>query len=396
LRILIALNDLSLGGTQMNALDFASSMLEKGHDVLLCGHAFGGDSSIRAMAADRRLPLQLLSQHSQGGARVRRTRLTELAREFTPDIINTYETRITIDVLMGPFRSTGTPVITTWYAMGVPPALPRALPIIVGTPELVHRFHAAGFKRSMLVKPPVNTFSDAQDAVTVGDWRAINGADGCTLLAVLVTRLESRMKGDSLRMAVASALELKDPNFRLAIVGSGPASEWLVPQVSSINESLGWPAISLHGPMMDPRPVYAAADVVLGMGTSVLRGMAFGSPAIVLGTEGFVKAVTPDTWPYFAYRGMWGIGSGDNTTAARYLAEHLRQLADPNKRAELGEWSRRVVVEDHGLSASCDHLLRAYRRTLLDPPKRPRLVAEGFLRHSAVEGAKAALRYEPW
>ena len=57
--------------------------------------------------------------------------------------------------------------------------------------------------------------------------------------------------------------------------------------------------------LLDPRPAYAAADIVIGMGSSASKGMAFGKPLVVQGEQGFWKLLEPATLPIFLAQGFW-------------------------------------------------------------------------------------------
>ena len=52
-------------------------------------------------------------------------------------------------------------------------------------------------------------------------------------------------------------------------------------------QTAGRQVVLLTGEIADPRPAYAAADVVVGQGGSALRGMAFGKPLVVVGEGRF-------------------------------------------------------------------------------------------------------------
>jgi hypothetical protein len=125
-----------------------------------------------------------------------------------------------------------------------------------------------------------------------------------------------------------------------------------------INTELGRQAVIIYGPLEDPRPAYAAADVVLGMGGSALRGMAFAKPLVVLGTRGFSRECTPETASHFLREGFYGVGDGTQAPLAKQI---LHVLA---RREELGPWSRKTVVERYGLHAAADVLERIYHETL--------------------------------
>jgi hypothetical protein len=105
--------------------------------------------------------------------------------------------------------------------------------------------------------------------------------------------------------------------------------------------------------MYDPRPAYAAADVVLGMGGSALRGMAFGKPLVVQGVSGgYWELATPESAPAFLNHGWGGLGpEGDGRPegTARLMGILPALLADPATRARLGEYGRTLVVQRYSL-----------------------------------------------
>jgi hypothetical protein len=116
----------------------------------------------------------------------------------------------------------------------------------------------------------------------------------------------------------------------------------------------------MAGFMADPRPAYAAADVVLGMGSSALRGMAFGKPVVVLGEGGFSEIFEPSTAPTFFEVGMYGFA--DEEAEPRLPGQLRRLLVDPALRDELGRFSRTVAEERYGLQAAGAVLDGVYRR----------------------------------
>src|SRR5262249_6853581 len=131
---------------------------------------------------------------------------------------------------------------------------------------------------------------------------------------------------------------------RLLVVGNGPAREQLEKLAGEVNAALGREVVVLTGALLDPRAAYAAADVILGMGGSVLRGLGFAKPAIVLGEAGFSEILEPATLDQFLWQGFYGLGDGDLGVGP--LTGQLRGLLeDPARRAELGRFSRELVCE---------------------------------------------------
>ena len=107
--------------------------------------------------------------------------------------------------------------------------------------------------------------------------------------------------------------------------------------------------------MTDPRPAYAAADIVLGMGVSALRAMAFAKPVVVQGEHGFCELLTPQSAGLFSQHGWFGLGPPEHgrAQAAAKLTAILRDLADDRQRQiNLGQFARTLVVERHSLDTA--------------------------------------------
>jgi glycosyltransferase involved in cell wall biosynthesis len=188
---------------------------------------------------------------------------------------------------------------------------------------------------------------------------------GITL--VTVSRVVESLKGESLRRTIDAAGALAgDLPLQFVIVGDGSARPKLEHAAYEVNRKLRRSAIVFAGSMLDPRPAYAAADIVVGMGTSALRGMAFGKPVIIVGERGFSAPFTPETADSFYYKGFYGVGSGapDNTD----LISNIRSLAKrPDCFASLGAFSREFVLRNFSLKAVSAQAAELLRLTVDDP-----------------------------
>src|SRR6185312_14773549 len=114
-------------------------------------------------------------------------------------------------------------------------------------------------------------------------------------------------KAEGIRHAVAAVRQLADPRLRLVIVGDGDAYENIHRAAETVNRELRRGAIVMTGSMYDPRPAYAASDIMLGMGGSALRSLAHGKPLIVLGEHGFSRIFEPRALDYFLTFGFYGV-----------------------------------------------------------------------------------------
>jgi glycosyltransferase involved in cell wall biosynthesis len=150
--------------------------------------------------------------------------------------------------------------------------------------------------------------------------------------------------------------------IRLVLVGDGTAAPALRAHADAVNARVGRRVAVLTGALIDPRPAYQAADIVVGMGGSALRGMAFAKPLIVVGEQGFSEIFEPETSAQFFWQGYFGHGQGD---AHAQLEAQLKELAsDPERREALARYSLQVINERYALDPMADKLDALYRRTL--------------------------------
>jgi len=116
--------------------------------------------------------------------------------------------------------------------------------------------------------------------------------------------------------------------------------------------------------MEDPRDAYDAADVVLGMGGSALRALAFGKPLIVQGERGFWRLLTPDTVEQFLWTGWYGIGDSVDAGAELFVTEIGPILDDSDRRETLGRFGRHLVEQRFGLDDAAERQLVIYKAAL--------------------------------
>ena len=147
--------------------------------------------------------------------------------------------------------------------------------------------------------------------------------------------------------------------MRLVVIGDGEARDALVARATDVNRRRGRGLIKLAGAEPDPREAYAAADIVLGMGSSALRAMAMGKPVVVQGERGFARVLQPSTLPLFLRQGFWGIGDRDSReNAVESLLVPL--LESPALRGVLGAFGRQTVEERFSLVRATETLLHLY------------------------------------
>jgi glycosyltransferase involved in cell wall biosynthesis len=389
-RILVYPHSMEIGGSQLNAIELAGAVRDRGHEVVVLGE----DGELVDVV--HRLGLEYVRADPRATRRpspyaVRQ--LTALARDRRLDVLHGYEWPPGVEAFLAATRSPAAAVCTV-MSMAVAPFLPHTMPLLVGTEDIRVAAVAAGHRSVTLLEPPVDVLANSP-SFPAGGFRAEHGLDPELPLVVVVCRLVAELKLEGLLSACAAvgALTAGGTPAQLAVVGDGAARAEVAEAAAKANAQGGRTVVALTGQLTDPRPAYAAADVMLGMGGSALRGLAFGKPLVVQGERGFWQLLTPDTEPVFLRQGWYGIGEGDD--GADRLAGILRPLlADPGRRAELGRRSRRLVEDRFSLAAAAARQEQVYAAA--GHPGRTALAADTARMLAGVGMHKVRRKWQRW
>lgn len=376
MRVLICLYTLEVGGSQINAIEIGAAVARQGHEVIV----FGPDGDLRQMVLE--LGLEFVQGPARGEPRVSAraaAAVSRLVRNRRIDLVHAYEEIPAMDVAVGSHLWQGVPLLTTVMSMSVSKFLPTHLPLIVGTKEI-----ADGERPRRpwveLIEPPVDT--DANAPVENNEAaRARFGLAPEDYAVFSVSRLVPSLKLEGILAAVRAVrlIGAEHPRLRLCVVGDGVARDVVARAADETNAALGRPAVAVVGQMIDPRDAYAAADVMIGMGGSALRSMAFAKPLIVQGERGFWLPLKPETLDVFLRQGWYGIGDGIDG-ASRLAALLHELLTSPQDRRRLGAFGRDIVTERFSLDAAAKRQVEIYHAVLDRRPslsRRVMAVAEG-------------------
>lgn len=377
MKILVFAYDLVVAGVTVNAIELSAALRDlHGHDVVL--HAAPGPMLERVEQKRLRYvpaPPAHLSVHPSP-ARMRALR--ETVKRERPDIIHVWDWVPCIDAYYVEHLVMGVPMVVTDMSMDLQYLLPKRLPTTFGIPELADQARKAGWRHVEVLLPPVDVHENSPDAVDARAFREryAPGTDATTL--VIVSRVDSYMKSEGLFRCVDAVRTLgRDLPLRLVIVGDGDARAALEARAEQVNAELKRTAVVLTGALVDPRPAYLAADVVIGMGGSALRGMASGKPVVIVGVKGFAAPFNPETAASFLYRGIYGVGRGAADAGA--LRDSIRQVAErPDRFAALGDFARAFVVEHFALETVSTKLARFCEGAIESQPTRHGDVIDGL------------------
>lgn len=346
MKILVFAHRLEIGGTQVNAIELSAALRDlHGHEVVM----FATPGPMAQFAAEKGLRLIAAPDAKVHPSLDRMQALRRAVRVERPDLVYAWDWPQGLEAYYGVTMPLRVPLVVTDMSMTLSRFMPKAVPSTFGTPELLDQARRVGRSPLELLVPPVDVAANAPGAVDAAAFKQCHGIRPEHLTVVTVSRLTEWMKAESVRRTM-DAVQVLGREFpvRFLIVGEGPSRERLEALALGINESLGRDAIVFTGPLVDPRTAYEAADVVVGMGGSGLRAMAFGKPLLVVGEQGYSAPFTPATAEDFYWRGIYGLGDGDPGNAR--LISTLRDLLQhPQRFAELGAFSRNFVVERFSL-----------------------------------------------
>lgn len=378
--VLVQLHNLEMGGTQINAVDLAKAVEAYGFRSVLFGPLDTlPESGPNVMEVARARGVRLEGYWPEPDLASRAMALNARARAVGTDIVHVYGTwGDPRSAYWGPCFAGRRPLVHTVYEMEVDATVFRHTDLIVGTGYLVDEL-ADRPGPTTLVSPPVDVESDAPNPVLAAAFRASLGEVGSRCLIAVVSRLALQMKAYPIETAVRAMALLADTDAVLVIVGTGSEEARLRDIGRSVNESAGRTMVVFVGAMSDPRPVYAAADIMLGMGGSAARSLAFAAPLVVHGEGGTAELFDCHSAASLFRRSFWS--QQREADGPQVLAEMLRPLiGDPDRRRDLGRFGRKFAVENFSLTAMAERLATVYDRAL---SRRHRLA---WLRDLPLEG----------
>ena len=360
MKILVYPHAMELGGSQLIAIELAAAVRDLGHQVAIIGEDGPLSRRVEELGLER---MAIPAQRRRPSPAVAK-QLRALVRQYDIDIIHGYEWPPALDAVAAVFPNERAVAICTIMSMAVAPFLPGNMPLIVGTEAL--RQHTAR-KRSgptYLIEPPVDMKANTPGQ-PVREFRdRFLGGTHQTIDIGVVCRLvpELKLEGVLTAVDVVGELGLRWP-VRLVITGDGDAREQVAQRAAAANQRAGREVIVLTGELVDPRPAYDAADIMLGMGGSALRALAFGKPLVVQGEQGFWQLLTPDSVGLFLSQGWYGIGDG--TGGAQRLRAILEPLImDSALRENLGEYGRGLALRRFSLERAALLQEEIYRSAL--------------------------------
>ena len=372
MKILVYPHDLAMGGSQTNAIELAAAVSRLGHETVV----FGRRGTLCARVDE--LGLEFIESPDPGRRPSSRVaaELRSIARNRGIDVIHGYEWPPGLEATLAAEPLADTAAVCTVMSMAVAPFLPKWLPLVVGTQQINAVEQARGRLDVNLIEPPVDLEHNTNvDEATVERFRREWCLDDRPAV-VCVSRLVPELKAEGILTAIRVAETLAGTApFQLVIVGDGKARGEMERAAELTNTNVGRRTVTFTGELRDPRAAYGAADVVLGMGGSALRSLAFEKPLVVQGEHGFFRRLSPQSVDLFRWQGWYGVGAGSQFGTETLVEVLTPLLTDPSLRADLAAYGRRVV-EGMSLAAAAERQVTIYRDAVANRGQQKRQVLE--------------------
>lgn len=394
MKVLFYPHSMEVGGSQLNAVQLAGAVRERGHEVIVLSEAGPLVERVGKMAIEH---IELPPFRGRPSPKVIRM-IAHLVRRRRIDVVHGHEWPPIIEAFLAERVSHRVAVVGTVMSMSVASFLPRNVPLTVGTEFIRQAAIAAGHRRVELLEPPVDTKAD-NPSVDGRAFRAEQGIQPDEILLAMVCRLVPDLKLEGLLAACDAVRELAVAGHpvRLMIVGDGRARGDVARRAAEVNAASGYKAVLMTGEMADPSPAYAAADVIIGQGGSALRGMAFGKPLVVIGEQGFSELLTPESTPVFLRQGWYGLGPGSLGAGAPALRMALERLVrSPELRCELGLLGRRLTEQRFSLNHAAQIIENLYSSAMRNPAPFERIIPDIVRVATGLIGSKIGRKYQRW
>lgn len=394
MKILVYPHTMEIGGSQLNAVQLAGAVRDRGHDVIVMSEP----GPLVERVHDMRLPhIEIPMRRRRPSPAVIRM-MVQTIRDHGVDVVHGYEWPPIIEGFLGPALLQRTAVVGTVMSMSVAPFLPRTVPLLVGTELIRQAALAAGHQHVGLLEPPVDTDTDTP-LIDGGALRAKYGIGPQDVVIAMVCRLVPELKLEGLLSAcdAVGEMALSGLGVRLLIVGDGRARDQVAARAAQANAAAERDVVVMTGEIRDPGAAYAAADIIIGQGGSALRGMAFGKPLVVIGEDGFSEMLTQQSLPIFLQQGWYGLGPGSLGAGAPALRVALERLAgSPALRSELGQFARNLVVERFSLRQAAVRQEQMYLSALRQTASASARLADLARSSTGLISGKLQRNYRRW
>ncbi|HEY3607541.1 MAG TPA: glycosyltransferase family 4 protein, partial [Pseudonocardiaceae bacterium] len=139
MKIIVYPHAMEIGGSQLNAVQLAGAVRDRGHEVIVVAEPGPLVDTVRGLGLEY-VPIPEKRRRPSAGVAAL---LTRLVRSRSVDVVHGYEWPPAVEAFYGPRLRLGTPVVATVMSSSVVPFFPRPIPLLVGTEQLQYTVRTA-------------------------------------------------------------------------------------------------------------------------------------------------------------------------------------------------------------------------------------------------------------
>lgn len=145
-------------------------------------------------------------------------------------------------------------------------------------------------------------------------------------------------------------------DVQFILVGDGDQRDTILKRAESINRRLGAPLVLVPGETTAVEEVMNKADILCGMASTCIISLLCGRPTIVLGNRGFSEIAEPETIDHLAYH-HFNLHEDSQLVQPNAFVAQLGALLDaPKRRRELGTWGRQYAASRYSVTTGVESL----------------------------------------
>ena len=176
-------------------------------------------------------------------------------------------------------------------------------------------------------------------------------------------------------LAVAERLAARF-DIEIVIVGDGDNFSAVKDMADGVNKRMGKKLVHLTGRRTDINRFMALADVFVNVSRAALEAMSAGTPVVLAGGQGYLGVVDENVISRAIETNFTCRGFGE-TTAEKLFAD-LCGLLERDSLTALGEYGRRIAVEEYSLERMAKDAINIYEYALEHRQKPVSIVISGY------------------
>lgn len=216
----------------------------------------------------------------------------------------------------------------------------------------------------------LDTYRPAEDAERAEARSSLGLESGRSPVVVYASRLESDLTAVAKTTAdAAEILHHKYPGLALLIAGDGDGLGSVKEAAAQVNARAGASVVRCLGFVQNPYPVYAAADVVVGMSRVALEAAASETAVVIAGPGGLFGALSPENAASLEERNFTTRGASSPLTPESLASQIESLLSDEVKRRSLARFARGLAASEHSMERVTEETEQVYRLAMSDLPR---------------------------